>query len=42
MVGGQALNIVRFNPADGEDFLPGTVVSLSVRVADIRLVKKVT
>jgi iron(III) transport system ATP-binding protein len=42
MVGGQTLNIVRFNPTDGEDFLPGTVVSLSVREADIRLVEKVT
>ena len=42
LVGGQALNIVRFNPTDGEDFWPGTVVSLSVREADIRLVEKVT
>ena len=42
LVGGQTLNIVRFNPADGEDFLPGAVVSLSVREADIRLVGLVT
>ncbi len=38
--GGQTLTIVRFNPADGEDFSPGTSVSLSLREADIRLVER--
>jgi ABC-type Fe3+/spermidine/putrescine transport system ATPase subunit len=37
--GGQILNIVRFNPADGEEFLPGTSVSLSIAEANVRLVE---
>jgi iron(III) transport system ATP-binding protein len=39
MFGGQALNIVRFNPANAEEFLPGATVSLSIPEANIRLVK---
>jgi iron(III) transport system ATP-binding protein len=38
--GGQTLHIVRFNPADGEDFLPGTGISLSIPETDIRLVER--
>ena len=37
--GGQTLNIVRFNPADDEEFLPGTTVSLSIPEANVRLVE---
>jgi iron(III) transport system ATP-binding protein len=42
MIGSQVLNIVRFNPAEEEDFLPGTIVSLRVREMDLRLVGKVS
>jgi iron(III) transport system ATP-binding protein len=37
--GGQTLNIVRFNPVDDEEFLPGTAVSLSIPEANVRLVE---
>jgi iron(III) transport system ATP-binding protein len=36
--GGQTLNIVCFNPADDEGFLPGAVVSLGIAEASVRLV----
>jgi ABC-type Fe3+/spermidine/putrescine transport system ATPase subunit len=36
--GGQTLHIVRFNPAEDEDFLPGTNVSISIPPANLRLV----
>jgi ABC-type Fe3+/spermidine/putrescine transport system ATPase subunit len=36
--GGQTLNIVRFNPADGEAFLPGSTVFLSIPPTNVRLV----
>jgi iron(III) transport system ATP-binding protein len=36
--GGQTLTIVRFNPAADEAVLPGTVVSLDIPAANIRLV----
>ena len=36
--GGQTLHIVRFNPAEHEDFLPGTSVSISIPPANLRLV----
>jgi iron(III) transport system ATP-binding protein len=36
--GGQTLTIVRFNPAGDEAVLPGTVVSLDIPAANIRLV----
>jgi spermidine/putrescine ABC transporter ATP-binding subunit len=36
--GGQTLNIVRFNPADGEVFLPGATVFLSIPPTNVRLV----
>jgi iron(III) transport system ATP-binding protein len=36
--GGQTLHIVRFNPAEDEEFLPGTTVSISIPVANVRLV----
>ena len=35
--GGQMLNIVRFNPVNGEEFLPGDSVSLSIPEANIRM-----
>jgi iron(III) transport system ATP-binding protein len=37
--GGQTLNIVRFNPADDEECLPGATVSLSIPEANVRLVE---
>jgi iron(III) transport system ATP-binding protein len=37
--GGQTLNIVRFNQADDEEFLPGTTVSPSIPEANVRLVE---
>jgi ABC-type Fe3+/spermidine/putrescine transport system ATPase subunit len=36
--GGQALTIVRFNPGEDEAVLPGTVISLDIPAANIRLV----
>ncbi|MEH2563318.1 ABC transporter ATP-binding protein [Bradyrhizobium sp. AZCC 2289] len=36
--GGQMLNIVRFNPADDEEFLPGDTVSLRIPETNVRLV----
>ena len=36
--GGQMLNIVRFNPAENEEFLPGSTVSISIPPANVRLV----
>jgi len=36
--GGQMLNIVRFNPSEDEEFLPGTTVSISIPPANVRLV----
>jgi iron(III) transport system ATP-binding protein len=36
--GGQTLTIVRFNPAEDEEVLPGTHVSLDIPAASIRLV----
>jgi ABC-type Fe3+/spermidine/putrescine transport system ATPase subunit len=36
--GGQALTIVRFNPGEDEGVLPGTVVSLDIPAAKLRLV----
>jgi iron(III) transport system ATP-binding protein len=38
--GSQTLNIVCFNPADDEGFLPGAVVSLGIAEASVRLVEK--
>jgi iron(III) transport system ATP-binding protein len=35
---GQMLNIVRFNPAENEEFLPGSTVSISIPPANVRLV----
>jgi iron(III) transport system ATP-binding protein len=35
---GQTLNIVRFNPAEDEEFLPGASVSISIPPANVRLV----
>ena len=37
--GGQTLHVVRFNPAEDEEFLPGTSISISIPPANIRLVK---
>ena len=39
--GGQTLHIVRFNPAENEEFLPGTPVSISISAASVRLVATV-
>jgi iron(III) transport system ATP-binding protein len=39
--GGQTLNIVRFNPADDEGYLPGTTVAISISEADVRLVRAI-
>ena len=36
--GGQLLNVVCFNPADDEGYLPGTSVSIGIASSDIRLV----
>lgn len=36
--GGQTLHIVRFNPAQDEEFLPETTVSISMPPANVRLV----
>jgi iron(III) transport system ATP-binding protein len=36
--GGQTLTIVRFNPGEDEEVLPGTVVSLDIPAGNIRLV----
>ena len=36
--GGQTLHVVRFNPAENEEFLPGTTVSISIPPANVRLV----
>jgi iron(III) transport system ATP-binding protein len=36
--GGQTLHVVRFNPAEDEEFLPGTIVSISIPAANVRLV----
>jgi iron(III) transport system ATP-binding protein len=36
--GGQTLQIVRFNPAEDEEFLPGTTVSIRIPPANVRLV----
>jgi spermidine/putrescine ABC transporter ATP-binding subunit len=36
--GGQTLHIVRFNPAEDEEFLPGSTVSISMPPANVRLV----
>jgi iron(III) transport system ATP-binding protein len=36
--GGQTLHIVRFNPAEHEEFLPGASVSISIPPANVRLV----
>jgi ABC-type Fe3+/spermidine/putrescine transport system ATPase subunit len=36
--GGQTLHIVRFNPAEDEEFLPGSTVSISIPAANVRLV----
>jgi iron(III) transport system ATP-binding protein len=35
--GGQTLHIVRFNPAENEEFLPGTSVSINIPAANVRL-----
>jgi len=36
--GGQTLHVVRFNPAEDEEFLPGSTVSISIPAANVRLV----
>ncbi|WP_146690969.1 ABC transporter ATP-binding protein [Bradyrhizobium canariense] len=36
--GGQTLSVVRFNPADNEEFMPGSTISISVPEANVRLV----
>jgi iron(III) transport system ATP-binding protein len=36
--GGQTLTIVRFNPAEDEEVLPGTIVRLHIPAASIRMV----
>ncbi len=36
--GGQTLHIVRFNPAENEEFLPETGVSINIPAANVRLV----
>jgi iron(III) transport system ATP-binding protein len=40
-LGGQTLHIVRFNPAEDEEFLPGTTVSISIPAANVRPVATV-
>jgi iron(III) transport system ATP-binding protein len=39
MFGGQTLNIVRFNPEDDEQLLPGATVFLSISEVGVRLVE---